>query len=96
MCKKFTAGYISTQYHIVVDDLFQQFFGIGEHEVVNDDICNHFFEKRYFSANKYFGQNDRLVYSLPPLGGIWFDETGCCYLKDKQKHQQKINEEREC
>ena len=42
--RNYQTDYISLQYHVVFDDIFQTLFSLGNTDVVVGSICNHLFE----------------------------------------------------
>ena len=74
------AGYISPQYHIVVDNLFQTVCGTRENEVVTDLICNQLFQQnRDFYVEEEFVKDSDLIYSPSPLDNVFLYEPECHY-----------------
>ena len=67
---------MSTQYHVVFDDLFQT-VGSSEHnDVVMDEICNNLFEfNQDVFAEDEFDADGLLLYRPPPLDEVWLDES---------------------
>ena len=71
-------GYVSPQYHVVFDDLFETVFSSGVNNALIDSIC----KKKYgssckiYATNEYYAHNN-LVYKLPPLDEVWLDAEGC-------------------
>ena len=90
------AGYISPQYHIVVDNLFQTVCGTRENEVVTDLICNQLFQQnRDFYVEEEFVKDSDLIYSPSPLDNVFLYEPECHYQNQELVHQQQITEERQ-
>ena len=75
--RNLTTGYISPQYYVVFDDLFETAILEGENDPVIDQLCNDLF---YFSRDWYaeeeFDSNGKLIYRPPPLADVWLDERG--------------------
>ena len=68
----FTTGFVSLQYHVAFDDLFQAVFSSGDCDAVVDEICNNHFEfiKDVYAEDE-FDVNRNLVYHPPPLDEVW-------------------------
>ena len=61
-------GYISPQYHIFFDDLFETTFLRGENNPVIDQICNNIFNSiRDWYAEEEYDPKGQLIYRPPPL-----------------------------
>ncbi len=70
-----STGYVSPQYHLVFDDLFETVFSTGK-DALLDDICNPLFDSNrdfYFHYDE-ITSNDPLVYHPPPLDEVWLSE----------------------
>ena len=94
--KNSTIGYISPQYHIILDD-FQTICGTGKDEVVTDSICNPKSEHNiYFYVEEEFGKDDELIYILPWLY-MKFGWTKLNFTppKEKVEHKRQITEDGE-
>ena len=71
-------GYISPQYHIVFDDLFETKFHRGQNNPVIDQICNDLFDYiRDWYAEEEYDPEGQLIYRPPPLADVWLDEPVC-------------------
>ena len=70
-------GYISPQYHIVFDDLFETTFCRGENNPGIDQICNDLFDSSqdWYAEEEYYPEG-QLIYRNPPLADVWIDEPG--------------------
>ena len=90
-----TTGYISPQYHVLFDDLFETAIREGENGPVIDRICNDLFDSsRYWYAEEEFDSNGQLIYRPPPLADLWLDERGRRERKDKHGKQRLRQEQR--
>ena len=59
----FSAGYISPQFHLVFDDLFETFISTKDDENVFTDICNDMFDLNMDWHDKdEHDDNDKLIY----------------------------------
>ena len=71
-------GYISPQYHIVFDVLFETTFCRGQNDPVIDQLCNGIFDSsRDWYAEEEYDTEGQLIYRPPPLNDVWLDEPGC-------------------
>ena len=70
-------GYISPQYHLVFDDLFETTVCQGYNDPVIDTIFNDLFESiRDWYAEEEYDSSGQLIYRPPPLADVWLDECG--------------------
>ena len=70
-------GYISLQYHRVVDDLFETTILAGDNDPVINNICNNLFDSiRNWYAAELFDPVGQLIYRPPQLADFWLDEHG--------------------
>ncbi len=70
-----STGYVSPQYHLVFDNLFETLFSAGN-DILIDDICNCLFnsdQDMYFHDDEFISHYP-LVYHLPPLNEVWLSE----------------------
>eukprot|EP00804_Cyclotella_cryptica_P022545 CCRYP_009449-RA/>CCRYP_009449-RA protein AED:0.37 eAED:-0.02 QI:0/0/0/1/0/0/2/0/345 len=68
--------FVSPQFHVVFDDLFQTVFSSRNDDVLVDRICNELFEyNRDVYAEDEFDSVSNLVYRPPPLDEVWLDES---------------------
>ena len=78
-------SYISPQFHVVFDDLFQTTLSLCDYDLVVNAICNQFFEN---SCNTYdedeFSMDKELIYFPPPL-----DEV-CLFESETQERREKM------
>ena len=89
-------GFVSPQYHVVFDDLFQTVFSTGDCNAVVDEICNNLFEfNRYVYVEDEFDIDGNLVYHPPPLDEVWLDEHDGRDQIDWLHHPRAITKERE-
>ena len=69
--------YISPQYHIFFDDLFETTFRRGQNDPVIDQICNDIFDSIWdWYAEEEYDPGGQLIYRPPPLADVWIDEPG--------------------
>ncbi len=90
-------GYVSPQYHLVFDSLFETVFITGNDALLHH-ICNHLFDSTdnfYFYDNE-ITSNDPLVYHPPPLDDVWLSEPehqACgCELENADALLNIVNE----
>ncbi len=70
-----STGYISPQYHLVFDDLFETVIFQGDNDNVIDVIYNDLFEcNRDWSDKEEYDDNDKLIYWPPRLDIVWLNE----------------------
>ena len=71
-----TTGFVSPQYHVVFDDLFQTVFSSGCNDALVDTICNNLFDCNHdVYAKDEFDSSGNIVYHPPPLDEVWLDES---------------------
>ena len=88
-----STGYISPQFHLVLDDLFETFIRTRDHESVFNAICNDLFElnKNWYAEDKR-DDTGKLIYQHTPLEDIWLDEKGrrdCMHELENQRRRQE-------
>ena len=72
-----TTGYISPQFHVVFDDLFETVNRTGVDDQVVESICNGLFQRnRELYAEDELDEVGNLIYRPPPLHEVWLDEAG--------------------
>ena len=75
--RNFKRGYISPQYHIVFDDLFETKFRRDENNPVIDQICNDILNySQDWYAEEEYDPEGQLIYRPTPLADVWLDEPG--------------------
>ncbi len=71
-----TAGYISPQFHVVFDDLFETVNRTGADDRVVKSICNGLFQRNRESyAEDELDEVGNLIYRPPPIHEAWLDEA---------------------
>jgi hypothetical protein len=70
-------GYVSPQYHVVFDDLFETVFSSGARDALVDSIRKNLYGTscEIYATDEYDAQ-DNLVYKPPPLDEVWLDAEG--------------------
>ena len=71
--RNLTTGYVSPQYHVVFDDLFQTVYASIDYDVdLIDAILNKLFEtEREIYAEEELDDDGDVIYSPPPLDDVW-------------------------
>jgi hypothetical protein len=89
-------GYVSHQYHVVFNDLFETVFSSGSDNALVDSICENLYGTscEIYATDEYDAK-DNLVYKSPPLDEVWLDAEGRQQGK-LELWQQKRNEELMC
>ncbi len=87
-------GYVSPQFHVVFDDLFETVVRNGDNDAIINSISNGLFERnRELYAKEEFDADGMHIYKPPPLHKVWLDEAGRCQGKKDLLRQQCRNEE---
>ncbi|KAL7476228.1 LOW QUALITY PROTEIN: hypothetical protein ACHAW6_002103, partial [Cyclotella cf. meneghiniana] len=90
-----TTAFVSPQYHVVFDDLFQAVFSSGCDDTVVDTICNNFdYNQDIYAENEFHSLGD-LVYHSPPLDEVWLDELERRNQWEWLCYQRELTKERE-
>jgi hypothetical protein len=72
-----STNFISPQFHVVFDDLFETVNMTGVNEPVIESICQDLFQlNRELYAEKELDKAGNLIYQPPPLHEVWLDEAG--------------------
>src|SRR6056300_431515 len=96
--RNLSTGFVSPQYHLVFDDLFETVFRQGDNDVVVDGICNELFDcNRDWYAEEELNEDGEVIYRPPPLDDVWLDEQGRRDCKDelarqRQRHGERLRE----
>jgi hypothetical protein len=87
-------GYVSAQYHVVFDDLFETVFSSGANDALVDSICKNLYGTscEIYATDEY-DAHDNLVYKPPALDEVWLDAEGREQSKIELWKQRKCNEE---
>jgi hypothetical protein len=87
-------GFISPQYHVVFDDLFESVFSSGPNDAIVDAICEDLYGSscEVYATDEY-DAHDNLVYKPPPLDEVWLDAEGREQSKLELRQQRKRNDE---
>ena len=94
MVRHLKTGYISPQYHVVFDDLFETVFSSGGNDTLVDTICENLYGTscEIYATDEYDADNN-LVYKPPPLDEVWLDDEGREQSKVELRQQRKRNDE---
>jgi hypothetical protein len=90
-----TTGYISPQFHVVFDDLFETVNCIGVDDRVIKSICNGLFQhNQEFYAEDELDEAVNIIYrGPPPLHEVWLDEAGRRQGNKDCIHQRRQSED---
>ena len=71
-------GYVSPQFHVVFDTLFETIFSSGADNALIDSICENLYGTscKIYATDEYDAHNN-VVYKPPPLDEVWLDAEGC-------------------
>ncbi len=89
-----STGYVSPQFHVIFDDLFETLIRNGDNDAIFNSICNGLFERNQeLYVEDEFNADGMLIYKPPPLHKVWLDEAGRCQGKKDLLRQRCRNEE---
>jgi hypothetical protein len=90
-----STGHVSTQFHVVFDDLFETVIRNGDNDAVVNSICNglFFYPNCKLYVEDEFDANDMLIYKPPLLHEVWLNETGRHHGKEDLLWQRRQNED---
>ncbi len=72
-----STNFISPQFHVVFDDLFETVNHTGVDEPVIKAICQSLFQRMCeLYAGKELNKAGNIIYQPPPLHKVWLDEAG--------------------
>ncbi len=72
-----STNFISPQFHVVFDDLFETVNRIGVDEPVIESICQDLFQlNRELYAEEELNEAGNIIYQPPPLHEVWLNEAG--------------------
>jgi hypothetical protein len=74
-----STSYVSPQFHVIFDDLFETVVSNGDNDSLINSICDGLFERnRELYVKDEFDADGMLIYKPPPLHEVWLDEAGRC------------------
>ena len=89
-----STGYVSPQFHVVFDNLFETVIRNGDNDTVINSICDGLFERnRELYVEDEFDLDGMLIYEPPQLHEVWLDEAGRCHGKEDFLWQRRCNED---
>jgi hypothetical protein len=89
-----TTGYISPQFHVIFDNLFETANCTGVDDRVVESICNGLFQRNQeLYAEDELDEAGNIIYQPPPLHEVWLDEAGCCQGNEDRIRQRRRNED---
>ena len=93
--RNLSTGYISPQFHLVFDDLFDTVICNKVNDNVLNDICNDLFDlnRDWYSEDEH-DDNRKLIYQPPPSEDIWIDEQGFRNCWNELENQHRRQEDR--
>jgi hypothetical protein len=72
-----TTGYISPQFHVIFDNLFETVNCTSVDDRVVESICNGLFQRNQeLYAEDELNEAGNIIYQPPPLHEVWLDEAG--------------------
>ncbi|KAL7479907.1 hypothetical protein ACHAW6_005626 [Cyclotella cf. meneghiniana] len=82
-------GYVSPQYHVVIDNKFQPVFHDGKSTEELDNICDSLFaDSCECYVEEEFDDDGMLIYRLPPLDEVWLSKLEQCKRRIELDKQQ--------
>jgi hypothetical protein len=94
-----TTNFISPQFHLVFDDLFETVNRIGVDDLVIESICDELFQlNRGLFAEEELNEAGNIIYQPPPLHEVWLDDAGRRQGNEDRICQRRRNDDlmREC
>ena len=88
-----STGYISTQFHLVFDDIFRTVIFTRDYESVFNAICNDLFQLNSYWYAKYdHYDTGKFIYQPPLLEDVWLDEQIFRYRRHELENQRRRRE----
>jgi hypothetical protein len=71
-------NHLTTQFHLVFDDLFETVIRTGIDDLVVESICNELFQlsRELFAEEEELNEAGNIIYQPPPLHEVWLEEAG--------------------
>ena len=89
-----TTNYISPQFHVVFDDLFETVNRTGVDGPIIESICKDLFRlNRELYAEDELDEAGNIIYRPPPLHEVWLDEAGRRQGNEDRIRQCQRNED---
>jgi hypothetical protein len=89
-----TTNFISPQFHLVFDDLFETVNRIGVDDLIIESICNELFKlNRELFAEEELDEAGNIIYQPPPLHEVWLDEAGRRQGNEDRIRQRRRNDD---
>ena len=89
-----STNYISPQFHVAFDDLFETVICNGDNDVVINSICDGLLKQNCeLYVDDEFNSEGMLVYKPPPLHEVWLDEEGQHHGKEDLLRKCHRNED---
>ena len=87
-------NYISPQFHVVFDDLFETVNRTGVDGPIIESICKDLFRlNRELYAEDELDEAGNIIYRPPPLDEVWLDEAGRRQGNEDRIRQRRRNED---
>jgi hypothetical protein len=86
-----TTGYISPQFHVIFDHLFETVNCTGVDDCVIESICNGLFQRNreLYAKDELNEAGNIIIYQPPPLHEVWLDEAGRCQGNKDRTRQRR-------
>ena len=89
-----STNYISPQFHVVFDDLFETVNRTGVDGPIIESICKDLFRlNRELYAEDELDEAGNIIYRPPPLHEVWLDEAGRRQGNEDRIRQRRRNED---
>ena len=89
-----TTNFISPQFHVVFDDLFETVNRTGVDETIVESICSGLFQReRELYTEEELDEAGNIIYQPPPLDEVWVDEVGRRQGNEDRIRQRRRNED---
>jgi hypothetical protein len=89
-----TTNFISPQFHVVFDDLFETVNRTGVDGPIIESICKDLFRlNRELYAEDELDEAGNIIYRPPPLDEVWLDEAGRRQGNEDRIRQRRRNED---
>ena len=93
--RNLTTGYISPQFHLVYDDLYETVIRTKDDEHEFNTICDDLFKfNRDWYAEEEFDDDGKLIYRPPPLEDVWLDEQGRRERREQLGYQRRCRQDK--